>query len=152
MIVRSIEDLSELYESDETAWLDAMAEIARDGRLDDLDVPHLAEFLSDTAHRDRREVESRLAVLLTHILKWVHQPEKRTRSWRASIIVQQQELEGDIGHGVLRKHATAVLSKVYRKAIARAAAETGLPEAAFPEECAWDLDGLLGFDASTASD
>jgi hypothetical protein len=46
--------LNALYEQDETAWLEAMAELARDGRAEDLDLLHLAEYLSDRARRDRR--------------------------------------------------------------------------------------------------
>ncbi|HKM81947.1 MAG TPA: DUF29 family protein, partial [Candidatus Acidoferrum sp.] len=70
MSVRIIDLLPALYERDETAWLEAMAELARDGRAEDLDLGHLAEYLFDMARRDRREVESRLAVLLSHLLKW----------------------------------------------------------------------------------
>ena len=54
MPVRTVENLPALYEQDETAWLEAMAELARDGRAKDLDLDHLAEFLSDMAKRDRR--------------------------------------------------------------------------------------------------
>src|SRR5438105_3133827 len=92
MAVRLVDTLPALYESDETAWLEWMAELARDGRSEDLDLPHLAEYLSDMARRDRREVESRLVVLLAHLLKWVHQPDHRSRSWRVTVIEQRQEL------------------------------------------------------------
>src|SRR5947209_12641386 len=117
--------LSVLYEQDETAWLEAMAERIRLGRLDEVDYPNLAEYLADMARRDRREVESRLAVLLAHALKGVHQPDRRSGSWRGTIVEQRQELEGLVGRGVLRNHAEAVLADVYRKAVERAAAETG---------------------------
>src|SRR5271166_2831120 len=60
MSVRMIDLLPALYERDETAWLEAMAELARDGWAEDLDLGHLAEYLFDRARRDRREVESRL--------------------------------------------------------------------------------------------
>ena len=79
MIQRAAEDLPALYESDETAWLDAMSELIRQGRLDQLDYAHLEEYLADMARRDRREVESRLTVLIVHLLKWKHQARKRTR-------------------------------------------------------------------------
>jgi len=41
--------LPALYERDETAWLEAMAELARDGRAEDLDLGHLADYLFDMA-------------------------------------------------------------------------------------------------------
>ena len=86
MVTKLTEPRAELYETDETAWLDAMAQCAQRGAHAELDFEHLAEFLSDMAKRDRREVESRLATLLAHWLKWQYQPEKRSRSWRADML------------------------------------------------------------------
>lgn len=143
MTIRMIHALPALYERDETAWLEAMAGLARDGRAEDLDLPHLAEYLSDMARRDRREVESRLVVLLAHLLKWTHQPEQRSRSWRSTVIEQRQELNRLAGRGVLRNHAEAVLAAVYPEAIERAAAETGLATDQFPVACPYTLDQLL---------
>jgi len=137
---------SVLYEQDETAWLDAMADLIRLGRLDEVDYPNLAEYLADMARRDRREVESRLTVLIAHVLKWAYQPERRSGSWRGSIIKQRQELEALASRGVLRNHAEAVLADAYRKAVERAAAETGLPAETFPVACPYSLDQLLSAD------
>src|SRR4051794_24271719 len=126
MIQQAVAALPDLYEADETGWLEAMAELIRHGRWRDLDYPPPQEDLSDMARRDRREVQSRLTTLLAHVLKWVHQPEQRSRSWRATIIEQRQELTGLAGRGVLRNHAEAVLSDAYAEAVERAVAETGL--------------------------
>ncbi len=135
--------LSVLYEQDETAWLEAMAELIRLRRLDEVDYPNLAEYLEDMARRDRREVESRLTVLITHALTWTGQPDRRSGSWRGTIIEQRQELEGLLGRGVLRNHGEAVLADVYHKAVERAAAETGLAAETFPAECPYTLEQLL---------
>jgi Domain of unknown function DUF29 len=135
-----------LYEQDETAWLEAMAELIRLGRLDEVDYPNLAEYLADMARRDRREVESRLIVLIAHALKWAHQPDHRVGSWKATIIEQRQELEGLASQGVLRNHAETVLTEVYHKAVERAAAETGLPAETFPAACPYTIDELLSAD------
>ncbi len=143
MTVRTLDALPDLYELDETAWLEAMAELARDGRSQDLDLPHLAEYLEDMAKRDRREVESRMVVLLAHLLKWAHQPNRRSRSWKATVIEQRQELDGLVGRGVLRNHAATVLDQVYARAVERAAAETGLAADRFPAACPYTLDQLL---------
>lgn len=146
MIQQAAAVLSDLYEADETAWLEAMAELIEAGRWGDLDYPHLAEYLADMAKRDRREVESRLVVLIAHVLKWLHQPDHRSRSWRGTIIEQRQELQRHAGRGVLRNHAEAVLADAYADAVERAAAETGLPPTAFPAECPYSLDQLLAPD------
>jgi hypothetical protein len=135
--------IANLYESDETAWLERMADLIHQGRLDVLDYPHLGEYLCDMACRDRREVESRLATLLAHILKWLHQPENRSRSWRGTIVEERQELARLVSRGVLRNHAEAVLADLYAEAVERAAAETGLDPESFPAECPYTLDLLL---------
>src|SRR5262245_11736870 len=81
-----------LYEQDETAWLEAMARLAAQRRVQEMDLAHLSEYLTDMARRDRREVFSRLVTLLTHLLKWEHQPEGRSGSWRGTIREQRREL------------------------------------------------------------
>jgi hypothetical protein len=149
MIQRATAGLAQLYESDETAWLEAMADLIQQGRWGELDYPHLGEYLTDMARRDRREVESRLATLLAHVLKWVHQPDHRSRSWRGTIIEQRQELARLAARGVLRNHAEAVLAGAYAEAVERAAAETGLPADSFPRECPYSLEQLLRADFPT---
>ena len=98
------------------------------------------------AQRDRREVKSLLVVLLAHVLKYSHQPNRRSSSWRATIIEQRQRLADLASRGVLRSHAEAVLSEAYSEAVELAAAETRLPIVTFPTLCEFDLDGLLSID------
>ena len=116
--------LKELYDQDETAWLDTMAELVRLNRLDALDYANLAEYLTDMAARDRREVRSRLVMLLMHLLKWEHQPDKRSASWRTTVLIESQELAALASRGVLRTHAKKVLTEAYRSAVKVAAAES----------------------------
>src|SRR5438105_12801289 len=92
MATAEVLNLSLLYERDETAWLEAMSALAASGQYVELDFPHLSEYLADMAKRDRREVISRLVVLLCHLLKWEHQPERRSGSWRGTIRAQRREL------------------------------------------------------------
>jgi hypothetical protein len=132
-----------LYEADETAWLEATAELIRGGRLTEVDLNTLAEYLTDMARRDRREVFSRLVVLLSHLLKWEHQPDRRSGSWRGTILEQQRELRQLLDSGTLRNHATAVFADAYAEARKQAAAETGLARTAFPEACRWDVESAL---------
>lgn len=143
MIRKATATLADLYESDETAWLEEMADLIQQGRCGDLDYVHLAEYLTDMARRDRREVKSRLTTLLVHVLKWIHQPDRRSGSWRGTIIEQQAELTDAAGSGVLRNHAEAMLHDAYAIAVRRAAAESGLAAEAFPAECPFTLEQLL---------
>jgi hypothetical protein len=137
------QSLAQLYLDDETAWLDEMACLVAERRLQDLDCEHLSEFLADMARRDRREVLSRLTTLLVHLLKWEHQPEQRTNSWRATIAAQRNELKDLLESGTLRKYAEEVLAKAYERAAVQAALETGLDEEVFPDTCPFALGAAL---------
>ena len=132
-----------LYEQDETAWLEQTASLVAQRRFDEIDREHLSEYLADMARRDKREVLSRLVVLLTHLLKWDHQPDHRSNSWLGTIVTQRRELRQLLESGSLRVHARDVLSQAYQHALEQAAAETGLELILFPTECPWTLDDLM---------
>ncbi len=144
MTTTEVLPLNVLYKQDETAWLEVMSNLAAEGRFADMDFPNLSEFLSDMANRDRREVPSRLVLLLTHLLKWDHQPDHRSGSWQGTILEQRRELRKVLESGTLYNHAISVLAEAYADARKQAAAETGLPRGTFPAECSWDLESLIG--------
>jgi hypothetical protein len=134
--------LAELYEPDETAWLEESSRLIRAGRLDELDYENLASYLEDMARSDRREVESRLDTLIAHLLKWQFQPDHRTNSWKATIVEQRRQLKRLLT-GTLRNHAEALLADCYRGGVELAAAQTGLDASAFPAECPFALEQIL---------
>jgi hypothetical protein len=135
--------LSVLYGQDETAWLEAMSTLAAEGRYAELDYPNLSEYLADMAKRDRREVFSRLVVLLTHLLKWDHQPDRWGGSWRGTIREQRRELRQLLESGTLRNHAATVLADAYAEARRQTSDETESDIGVFPVENPWDLDEAL---------
>lgn len=58
------------YEQDFYGWLLHNVQLLRDGRLAEADIENIAEELESIGKRDKRELISRMAVLLTHLLKW----------------------------------------------------------------------------------
>jgi len=136
--------VTSLYEQDETAWLEMMAQLLDERRFAELDHKHLSEFLWDMSRRDRREVLSRLTVLLVHLLKWEHQPDRRNASWEATILNQREELRDLLESRTLWNHALEVLPKAYGRAVKQAALETGLAAGSFPAECAMSLEEIVG--------
>src|SRR5947209_14789070 len=100
--VPSKRQLSRLYWEDETAWLERTAQLVKERRFDEIDDRNLSEYLNDMASRDKREVLSRLKILLAHRLKWDYQPRKRSRSWELTIIEQRDELEDILESKTLR--------------------------------------------------
>jgi hypothetical protein len=146
MAAAATEPMATLYAEDETAWLDAMADAARRGDVAALDLEHLSDYLTDMAIRDRREVKSCLVVLLTHLLKWQYQTERRSRSWRTTVLLQRNELADLASRGVLRVHAENVLAEAYDQAVELAVSETDLPRTTFPATCAYTIEQLFAID------
>ena len=74
-------EMSVAYEKDIVAWANEQASFIRAGRFDLLDLENIAEEIEDVGKSEQRELESRMAVLLAHLLKWEFQPERRGVSW-----------------------------------------------------------------------
>jgi hypothetical protein len=61
---------SPLYDSDFFAWSLEQAELLRAGRLAEADVEHIAAEIESMGRTEKRELISRLSILLLHLLKW----------------------------------------------------------------------------------
>ena len=138
----------DLYDRDFFEWTRSNAALLRAGRLEEADLHHIAEEIEDMGVSQRRELESRLRVLLTHLLKWQVQPERRERStWKSTIRVQRLEVESLLRKmPSLKNLLTECVEDVYERAVVRAAAETRLPEDRFPPTCPYTLDQILDRD------
>ena len=143
MIRQPTETLADLYLADETAWLDTMAGLIGEKRLDELDYAHLKEFLEDNARRDRWEIYCKLADYLAGALLWTYRRDKLTPTRRAEILHSGFELENWLDTPTLQKHANTILHETYTDAIACVCAEVESPPTAFPPRCPWTLDQLL---------
>jgi hypothetical protein len=137
-----------LYARDFHAWCESQARRLRElgelGRGDGLDYEHLVEEIEGLAGRDRREVKSRLRLVLSHLLKWRHQPDRQGPSWRSTLIEQRHELAGIFEQSPsLRPFAQSSIADVYPKAAREASAETGLDIRAFPQECPFSFEEML---------
>ena len=132
------------YEEDFVAWAAQTALLLRERRFDEIDMESLAEEVDAMAGRDRREVLSRLTVLLVHLLKWKHQPDKRSRSWQSTIATQRAELDDLFEDSPsLKRGLAAAVSRAYPRAADLAAIETGLSADTFPPKCPFTLKQIL---------
>jgi len=57
----------------------------RAGRLAEIDPAAMAEEIDDVGEEEYYRLESALRVVMLHLLKWDHQPDRRSRSWALSI-------------------------------------------------------------------
>jgi hypothetical protein len=135
---------STLYDRDFYAWSNQQAALLRAGKLQQADLEHIAEEIESMGKTEKRELISRLTVLLLHLLKWRFQPAKRIASWEASIRVQRNRLADHLDDNPsLRPLAPSALAAAYRDAVLEAAAETGLPGSTFPKTCPWTFEQTL---------
>jgi len=136
-----------LYEKDEHEWIAAQVSALAEGDLNRLDRPNLIEYLTEMTVRDRRELQSRLIILLVHLLKVRFQSERLTRSWVTTILEQQSEIRSIIESiPSLGRQADAIAASAYPDAVRRAARETRLPAASFPGVSPWTVTAALAFD------
>ncbi len=84
--------LRSAYEHDFHSWALEQAALLRDGRLSELDVANIAGELETLGRAEFNSLVSTLRALTMHLLKWDHQPEKRSRSWALTIASQRLEL------------------------------------------------------------
>lgn len=142
----------DVYDSDYEGWARQQVRLLRDGRLADLDVAHLIEELEDMGRSERNELESRLTILLAHLLKWQHQysqlseqwREFKGDSWRTTIIEQRDRIAKRLQKSPgLQPIVEDLLEEAYQDARRLALKETGLPPETFPRRCPYTQAQVL---------
>jgi hypothetical protein len=132
------------YENDFYAWTRAQARHLREGTFAQLDIENIAEELECMGRSDRREIESRLVVLLAHLLKWQVQVGFRSRSWSATIREQRDRINDLLDESPsLLPVVGSMRPALYIRARRTASDETGFAETAFPADCPFTSDQIL---------
>ena len=124
-----------LYEVDFYAWTQEQAQLLRERRFNDLDLDNLVDEVESVGSSEKREIRSRLKVLLTHLLKWKFQPGLRGNSWRRTIHEQRENIADIVESSPsLRSYLLKAAHAAYVGATVAASEETGLAIGIFPEE------------------
>ena len=93
---------------------------------------------------EKRELVSRLRVLLLHLLEWRFQPSRRGASWEGSIINTRDELDDHLrDNPSLKSQVTDTLEVAYRQAVVDAVTEMILKKTIFPQTCPWTFDEIM---------
>ncbi len=128
----------QVYEKDLNAWANEQARLLRAGRFNLLDVEHIAGEIEDVGKSEQRELASRMAVLMAHLLKWKYQADRRGASWEKTIKAQRKEISYTLDESpslAPKLQEPRWLDMVWARAVAQAVSETGLD--CFPDECPW---------------
>jgi len=137
------------YDGDIIAWANEQARLLRSGLFSHLDIEHLADEIEDVGKSEQRELASRMAVLLAHLLKWQFQPEYRGNSWRFTVIDQRGSIARRLTKTPSLKSSlndSDWWADAWQDARLAAARETGIGYATFPKSCPWALPQIMDSD------
>lgn len=134
------------YDTDFFEWTQHQAAALAAGKASELDWANLAEEIESLGKRDRRELRSRLEILVMHLLKWCYQPERRQtgHSWSSTIWEQRGRIEQILEDSPsLRRLVPDMITQDYQWVRQRTSDETGLLRETFPELCPWTAEEVL---------
>ena len=141
------------YADDFYTWTQEQGARLRAGDLDALDLDNLAEEIESLGKSQFASLVSALRIVLLHMLKFDHQPARRSRSWIVSIATHRdhviEELDESPG---LKGRLDEAIAKAYRRARLEAYGETGLALDVFPEACPYSLDAIMNRPFATDPD
>ncbi|CAN1209416.1 DUF29 domain-containing protein [Tumidithrix helvetica PCC 7403] len=133
-----------LYDLDYCLWVERTIQLLREGKFSDVDIPNLLEELDDMSGSQRDALESNLAIILMHLLKYAYQKERRSNSWRYTLVEHRQRIERAFRRSPsLKRYYQEVFEDCYKNARQLAAAETGLEISVFPEICPFTQEQAL---------
>ncbi len=136
--------MTKLYALDFFAWTQDQADALRRRNVNEIDWENLLEEVESLGRQERGELRSHLIILLTHLLKWRYQPERRSRSWALTVAEQRVETQRVLrDNPSLKPQIGDLLNDAYETAHLRAARETRRPKTAFPSESPFDWDAAM---------
>lgn len=133
-----------LYESDYYLWLEKTTSLLRSGKVSALDLPNLIAEIEDMGNELRSALESNLVILLMHLLKYKYQVDRRSNSWRTTIVEHRRRLLKSMKNSPsLKRYFQEMFEECYQDARVDAATETGLPIDTFPEQSPFTSEQTL---------
>ncbi|MFN6528844.1 DUF29 domain-containing protein [Nostoc sp. ChiSLP03a] len=135
---------AQLYETDFAAWTEKTVQLIRAGQFREVDWNAVIEEIESLERSERRELKSRLEVLLQHLLKWQYQSSLRSGSWRNTIDEQRHKIADLLQESPsLKSYPEEVLAQCYYRGLKAASNETELPINTFPVKCPYSIVQIL---------
>ena len=139
--------MGRLHHQDFYGWTQDQADALRRRSANEIDWDNLLAEIEGLGDSARSELRSRLAVIVLHLLKWRHQPLRRSRSWSLTLEEQRAQVEDLLDENPsLRSQLPTVMAKAFRAGVAAAAEETGLARSLL--QC----DGVMSFEEAMTSE
>ncbi|RZT08946.1 protein of unknown function DUF29 [Duganella sp. CF402] len=136
--------LNKRCEADALIWSEQQIALPRAGQFDQLDPESVIAVLEYQVQSDKEEVARRLRSLITSLLKYQFQPQRRSRSWVMTINSHRNKIQHLLQRmPSLRSQLDEYVADEYPRAIRDAAWETCLPPSTFPQKSPYTTDQIL---------
>lgn len=128
------------YEEDFYGWTIANISLLKQGKFNEVDMDHIIEEIESLGRSNRRELVSRLGVLIAHLIKWEYQPDLKNKSWKGTIVRQRIDIKDVLEENPsLNSQIDEILVKAYKYALAILEEETPLDLKSIPGKCPYSV-------------
>ena len=139
-----------LYEEDYYQWLLATVKQLQNSHYSEVDWENLLEELESLAKAQKRELKSRLIILIEHLLKlayWENEREYNARGWKNTIIEQRRQIQLLLEDSPsLQPILADLFDSCYARAKQDTSYKTGLALDLFPQDPPFNFEQALNFD------
>ncbi|MDB9451025.1 DUF29 domain-containing protein [Dolichospermum circinale] len=139
-----------LYEQDFYLWIQTTLAILKERKLEQLDIENLIEEIDSMGRSEKKELKTRLVVLIEHLLKlqyWTEEKDYNARVWRNTVVEQRRQIAYTLADSPSLK---GILNDVFLDCYTDARNDTinkyQLPSTLFPEQPSFSLIQVLNAD------
>ncbi|MFM6038167.1 MAG: DUF29 domain-containing protein [Sphaerospermopsis kisseleviana] len=144
------ETTKKLYEQDFYLWIQTTVKLLSEGKLEQLDIENLIEEIDSIGRREKKELKTRLIVLIEHLLKlqyWTEEKDYNARFWRNTVVEQRRQIAYSLADSPsLKSILNDVFLECYQDARNDTLRKYELPSELFPEDSPFSLLDILNAD------
>src|SRR5436305_6903510 len=130
---RKTAKVSRAYEADLYGWVEDQVALLKANEVGSIDASNIIRELEDLGRSEFDKLVSAIRVVLHHLLKWDHQPERRSRSWVITVRTHRRRIRRELRNSAsLKPKVEQAVGEAYRDALDGARRETGLSRQLFP--------------------
>jgi len=139
---------AELYERDYYAWILDQVRALRERRTGEIDWENVAEEIEDLGKSEKRALESQLARLVEHLLKFRHAPaatrRRNQQGWDISIEDARHKVRRSLKDSPsLRSRVGEIFDEAYQDGRRAALVSMELPRSAIPDSAPWSFEQAM---------
>ncbi|GCL36884.1 hypothetical protein SR1949_19900 [Sphaerospermopsis reniformis] len=144
------ETTKKLYDQDFYLWIQTTVKLLSEGKLEQLDIENLIEEIDSMGRREKKELKTRLIVLIEHLLKlqyWTEEKDYNARGWRNTVVEQRRQIAYSLADSPsLKSILNDVFLECYQDARNDTLRKYELPSELFPEDSPFSLLDVINAD------